>query len=163
MTGDDRLVRQAIEHFDASRIPDGITASRYPSALGQYIPTFSLIWVAMVHDYWMHRDDPAYVRALLPGVRGVLAWYERQVDDTGLLGPLPWWPFVDWAKEWPLGRPPGAISSLSAMMPSWSICFYPESPRSPILPIAKGKRSSVFCRRGALLVSILSYRKRIML
>lgn len=43
MSNDDRLVRQAIEHFDASRIPEGITASRYPSDLGQYIPTFSPI------------------------------------------------------------------------------------------------------------------------
>ena len=65
MSGDDRLVRQAIEHFDLSRIPEGITASRYPSDLGQYIPTFSPIWVAMVHDYWMHRDD-ARVRPRLP-------------------------------------------------------------------------------------------------
>ena len=69
MSDDDRLVRQAIEHFDLSRIPEGITASRYPSDLGQYIPTFSPIWVAMVHDYWMHRDEPAYVRGFLPGIR----------------------------------------------------------------------------------------------
>ncbi len=62
----------------------------------------------MVHDYWMHRDDPAYVRGLLPGVRGVLGWYERHLDETGLLGPMPWWSFVDWAKEWPVGVPPGA-------------------------------------------------------
>jgi alpha-L-rhamnosidase len=116
LTGDDRLVRQAISHFDASRIPEGITASRYPSDLGQYIPTFSLIWVAMVHDYWMHRDDPAYVRGLLPGVRGVLAWYESYVDQTGLLGPLPWWSFVDWAKEWAFGVPPGANDGHSVMI-----------------------------------------------
>jgi hypothetical protein len=116
MTGDDRLVRQAIEHFDASRIPEGITASRYPSALGQYIPTFSLIWVAMVHDYWMHRDDPAFVRGFLPGVRGVLGWYERHVDATGLLGPMRWWGFVDWAKEWPTGIPPGVQDGHSAMV-----------------------------------------------
>ena len=114
MTGDDRLVRQAISHFDVSRIPEGITASRYPSDLGQYIPTFSLIWVAMVHDYWMHRDDPAYVRGLLPGVRGVLGWYERHLDETGLLGPMPWWSFVDWAKEWPMGIPPGVKDGHSA-------------------------------------------------
>jgi hypothetical protein len=62
MSGDDRLMRQALTHFDYSRIPEGITASRYPSDLGQYIPTFSLFWVAMVHDYWMHRDDLSYVR-----------------------------------------------------------------------------------------------------
>ena len=116
LTGDDRLVRQAISHFDASRIPEGITASRYPSDLGQYIPTFSLIWVAMVHDYWMHRDDAAYVRGFLPGIRGVLAWYEGHLDRTGLLGPMPWWNFVDWAKEWPVGIPPGAKDGHSAMI-----------------------------------------------
>ena len=136
MTGDDRLVRQAITHFDQSRIPDGITASRYPSSLGQYIPTFSLLWVAMVHDYWMHRDDPAYVRALLPGVRGVLAWYERQVDDTGLLGPLPWWPFVDWAKEWPLGRPPGAKDGHSVMI---TLQFVYALDRAAELEVALGQ------------------------
>ena len=67
VAGDDRLVRQAIAHFDESRIPEGITASRYPSQLQQLIPPFSLIYVAMVHDYFMHRDDPAFVRQRLAG------------------------------------------------------------------------------------------------
>ena len=116
MSGDDRLVRQAIEHYDISRIPEGITASRYPSDLGQYIPTFSLIWIAMVHDYWMHRDDPAFVRNLLPGVRNVLSWYESYIDDTGLLSPLPWWSFIDWAREWRAGVPPGARDGHSTMV-----------------------------------------------
>jgi hypothetical protein len=89
MSDDDRLVRQAIEHFDHSRIPEGITASRYPSDLGQYIPTFSPIWVAMVHDYWMHRDAPEYVRGFLPGIRAVLAWFEQRIDETGTVGPIP--------------------------------------------------------------------------
>ena len=115
-SGDDRLVRQAISHFDLSRIPEGITASRYPSALAQYIPTFSLIWIAMVHDYWMHRDDPAYVKGLVPGVRGVLAWFERRLDETGMLGPITWWPCVDWAEEWPGGVPPGARDGRSTMV-----------------------------------------------
>jgi alpha-L-rhamnosidase len=92
MSDDDRLVRQAIEHFDLSRIPEGITASRYPSDLGQYIPTFSPIWVAMVHDYWMHRDEPEYVRGFLPGIRAVLSWFEQRIDETGMLGPISWWP-----------------------------------------------------------------------
>jgi alpha-L-rhamnosidase len=116
MSGDDRLVRQAIEHFDLSRIPEGITASRYPSVLGQYIPPFSFIWVAMVHDYWMHRDDPDYVRGFLPGIRGVLHWYERRIDDTGLLGPIPWWPYVDWAREWQRGVPPGGTEGHSVVI-----------------------------------------------
>ena len=116
MSGDDRLVRQAISHFNESRIPEGITASRYPSELGQYIPTFSLIWVAMVHDFWMHRDDEAYIKTMLPGIRGVIAWFEQRVDETGLVGALPWWPYVDWAEGWQLGRPPGATNGHSVMI-----------------------------------------------
>ena len=116
MSDDDRLVRQAIEHFDLSRIPEGITASRYPSDLGQYIPTFSPIWVAMVHDYWMHRDAPEYVRGFLPGVRAVLGWFERRVDETGMLGPISWWPYVDWAREWDRGVPPGGVEGHSTVI-----------------------------------------------
>jgi alpha-L-rhamnosidase len=116
MSGDDRLVRQALEHFDLSRIPEGITASRYPSALGQYIPTFSLVWVAMVHDYWMHRNDPGYVQGFLPGIRAVLGWFERRVDETGMLGPIEWWPYVDWATEWARGAPPGGTDGHSTII-----------------------------------------------
>jgi hypothetical protein len=106
--GDDRLMRNAIEQFDASRIPEGITASRYPSGLPQYIPPFSLWWTAMVHDYWMHRDDPSFVKQFVPGIRGVLNWYERYVDASGLLGPMPWWNFLDWNDAFERGVAPGA-------------------------------------------------------
>ena len=116
MSDDDRLVRQAIEHFDFSRIPEGITASRYPSDLGQYIPTFSPIWVAMVHDYWMHRDAPDYVRGFLPGIRAVLGWFERRIDPTGMLGPISWWPYVDWARKWERGVPPGGVEGHSTVI-----------------------------------------------
>ena len=116
MTSDDRLVRQALSHFDLSRIPEGITASRYPSSLGQYIPTFSLLWIAMVHDYWMHRDDPEFVRGFLPGVRSVVGWFERRIDASGLVGPIPWWPYVDWAPEWPAGVPPQGRDGHSTMI-----------------------------------------------
>jgi hypothetical protein len=116
MSGDDHLAREAIRHFELSRIPEGITASRYPSDLGQYIPTFSLIWIAMVHDYWLHRDDAAFVRGLLPGVRSVVGWFEARIDETGLLGGIPWWPYVDWAPAWPGGVPPGGRDGHSAMI-----------------------------------------------
>ncbi|HEV8365991.1 MAG TPA: alpha-L-rhamnosidase C-terminal domain-containing protein, partial [Gemmatimonadaceae bacterium] len=115
VAGDDRLVRNAIEQFDWSRTSDGLTASRYPSALPQYIPPFSLIWVMMLHDYWMLRDDPAFVRRFLPGIRGVLGWFDRRIESTGLVraGETPWWGFVDWAPQWERGVPPGAESGYS--------------------------------------------------
>ncbi|MET0469767.1 MAG: alpha-L-rhamnosidase C-terminal domain-containing protein, partial [Xanthobacteraceae bacterium] len=37
---------------------------------------------------------------------GVLDWYERHLDAGGLLGPMPWWNFVDWGYE-QTGVPPG--------------------------------------------------------
>ncbi len=94
--GDDRLARQAIAAFDESRSPDGITRSRYPSSLPQTIPTFSLLWIGMVHDYWLYRPNPEPARASLPGSRAVLAWYATHEQPDGLLDKLPWWSFVDW-------------------------------------------------------------------
>ena len=108
VSGDDRLMRQAIVHFDDSRLPEGITTSRYPSELQQLIPPFALIYVAMVHDHHMHRADAAFVRARLAGIRGILDWYGRRVDSTGMLGPMPYWNFVDWADRWGRGVPAGA-------------------------------------------------------
>jgi len=113
VSGDDGLVRQAIEHFDVSRTPEGLTASRYPSALQQIIPPFSLIYVAMLDDYHMLRDDPAFVRERLAGARGVLDWYSRHVDRTGTLGPMPYWNYLDWAPQWQDGAPPGVVDGHS--------------------------------------------------
>ena len=114
MSGDDRLVRQAIEQFDASRIPEGLTMSRYPSALSQVIPPFSLIYVTMVSDYHMVRDDAPVVRQRLAGIRGVLDWYDAHLDSTGMLGPMPYWNYVDWARGWEDGVPTGARDGHSA-------------------------------------------------
>ena len=95
VTGDDRLARQALRAFDGSRIPEGITQSRYPTSLPQFIPTFSLLYVNMIHDYWMYRPDPALVSELLPGTHTVLDWFIRHQRDDGFLGVLPYWSFVD--------------------------------------------------------------------
>ncbi len=99
VTGDDRLARQTLRAFDESRIPEGLTQSRYPSSLPQIIPTFSLLWVGMVHDYWMYRPDPGPARNALPGTRTVLTWFASHEQPDGLLGKLPWWSFVDWVSS----------------------------------------------------------------
>ncbi len=122
--GDDRLMRNAIEQFDRSRLSFGLTQSRYPVTSAQIIPPFSLFWIGMVHDYWMHRDDDAFVRARLLGVHNVLAWFEERMDPaTGLLGPLSYWNFVDWPDEWPWvdaarpgGQPAGIREGGSAIV-----------------------------------------------
>lgn len=106
MTGDARLARQAIENIDDSRTIEGITESRYPSALPQFIPPFSLLWVNMLHDYWMYVDDPQLVRDTLPHTRPVLDWYAARLRGDGLLGNVKWWEFADWTASYRDGVPP---------------------------------------------------------
>ena len=114
MTGDGRLMRNAIEQLDSSRTAEGATYSRAPSRLQQYIPPFSLWWIGMLHDYWMYQDDPVFVREMLPGVRAVLAFFAAHQKPDGSLGRLPWWNYVDWTREWPGGVPPAGPDGSSA-------------------------------------------------
>lgn len=105
---DDRLPRKALQMFDWSRLPNGLTQSRYPSRLRQIIPPFSLWWVAMVHDYLMWRGDLPFVRTLLPGVRAVLDAFTAQRGEDGLVRSPAGWNYVDWVTAWTWGEPPGA-------------------------------------------------------
>ncbi len=105
-TGDSRLPRQAIASIDDSRVPNGLTQSRYPSSMPQFIPPFSLIWVDMLHDYWMYVDDPTLVRETLPHTRGVIDWFTARLRPDGLMGKLNWWEFADWTSNYKNGVPP---------------------------------------------------------
>lgn len=116
MSGDDRLVKNAIELINESRFPEGLTQSRYPSHLPQMIPTFSLYWIGMLHDLWWYRGDNDFIRTFLPGERGVLGWYEDHLTASGLLGKLPWWNFVDWNKDFKSGVPPQEADGQSAIL-----------------------------------------------
>ena len=116
VSGDDRLMRNAIELADQSRIPEGLILGRCPSAIPQVTPPFSLYWVAMVHDYFMHRSDDAFVKNFLPGIEAVLGWFERRVDSTGMLGALDWFNFTDWSEGFMCGAPAGVDLGHSALI-----------------------------------------------
>lgn len=116
-TGDDRLMRKAIHDFYDSRVPDGLTQGRYPSSRLQVIPPFSLFWVSMLYDYWMHCPDTAFVKKYLDAANLVLNWYEQHVDPAyQMLGPMDWWSFVDWDDAFPGGIPDGATNGHSSVI-----------------------------------------------
>lgn len=110
-TGDARLMRNAIDQINDSRQSDGCTMSRYPTRTEQFIPGFSLWWIAMVHDYWRYADDADFVRAMLPGVRSVISFFESYRQKNGSLAPLPWWRYFDWVPSWPNGEAPQEIDA----------------------------------------------------
>ncbi len=106
LTADDRLPRKCLSMFDKSRGTSGITMSLYPSHLTQVIPPFSLWWIGMLHDYAMWRDDPEFVRNLMPGVRAVIDAFRRWINADGLVESPQGWNFMDWVPGWHIGAPP---------------------------------------------------------
>ncbi len=117
VTGDDRLMRKAILDFYHSRVPEGLTQGRYPSSRLQVIPPFSLFWVSMIYDYWMHEKDQKFVADFLIPITGVLDWFEKKIDkNKAMLGPMKWWSFVDWNDAFPGGTPDGAENGNSSVI-----------------------------------------------
>ncbi|MEY4931016.1 MAG: hypothetical protein RI909_1740, partial [Bacteroidota bacterium] len=95
VSGDDRLARNALEQFYGSLTYDGLTYSRYPSSLPQFIPNYSLVWVTMVHDYFMYRNDPEFVKSFLPGIKRVLEHFEQYMAADHMMTEQPYWDFFD--------------------------------------------------------------------
>ncbi|MEQ9099888.1 MAG: alpha-L-rhamnosidase C-terminal domain-containing protein [Imperialibacter sp.] len=117
-TNDDRLVKQALTLMDHSRLAEGITLSRYPTDLDQQITTFSLWWVAMMHDYYRYGKDPSFIKGLLPGARQVMSFFERYQTADGSLKNLPYWLFTDWTTHdgWDFGMAPIGKNGESAVL-----------------------------------------------
>ena len=118
-TNDDRLVRNALTLMDHSRIAEGITLSRYPTDLQQQIPTFSLWWIGMLHDYWMYRPGANFIKDKLPGERQVLNFFQHYQTADGSLKNVPYWIFSDWVehrKGWDYGQAPIGKEGYSAVL-----------------------------------------------
>lgn len=117
-SGDDRLMRNAITLIDNSRMAEGATLSRYPTANAQEIPPFSLWWIGMLHDYWMYRNDEAFVKSKLAGVQQVLWFFSKYQQHDGSLKNTPYWNFTDWCetKGWNAGVAPVGKDGSSAAL-----------------------------------------------
>lgn len=117
-SGDDKLMRNAINQLDNSRMAEGITLSRYPTANAQEIPPFSLWWIGMLHDYRMYRNDNAFIKNKLPGMRQVLWFFSKYQQVDGSLKNSPYWNFTDWCgtNGWQNGMPPFGTSGNSAAL-----------------------------------------------
>jgi len=117
-SGDTTLWKKSIQDFYDSRLPAGLTQSRYPSNLTQLIPPFSLLWIAMVHDYFMHTEDKEFVKSMLPAILEVLNWFEERADENQMPSNLEGWIFVDWVTDphWEIGVPNFDASGRSSIV-----------------------------------------------
>jgi alpha-L-rhamnosidase len=108
VSGDDRLARRGMELFDQSRGVGGFPRMHYPGSDHQVSTTFAMIWPWMLHDYALWRDDSAWLKKRLPGLRALMESLEAETDADGLLAHPPGWLFVDWVQAWPAGWAPGS-------------------------------------------------------
>ncbi len=105
LSRDHRLVDKALATFAWSQRHDGLLSSRYPANNWQNIPTFSLLWIGMLHDTLSY-GDAELVRAHLRTMRAILERYRVHVRDDGQLGWVAGWNFIDWVPSWPNGEAP---------------------------------------------------------
>ncbi len=114
VAGDDRLVKNAIRQLYGSMQSMGLTKSNHPAGGVQIIPPFSLIFIGMIHDYFMLRDDDQFVKQYIPGIKFILDWFISKRAENGMLGPLPFWNHIDGGTKFINGSPPGVSEGGSA-------------------------------------------------
>ncbi|KAL0254258.1 hypothetical protein I308_101639 [Cryptococcus tetragattii IND107] len=102
LSGDDRLMRQAITNFAASVTPEGLTQSRFPSHVPQIIAAFSLYWILQISDHYLYFGDTPYTKSFVPKIDGVLAFFDSHIDELGLVSGISEdvWQYCDWVTSW---------------------------------------------------------------
>ncbi|MGC9455408.1 MAG: hypothetical protein ACP5HU_11190 [Phycisphaerae bacterium] len=113
---EDRLARKCLRDFHVARTADGLVPSRTPSRRCQLIPTFSLLWICMLGDFLRYRGDREFVGSLLPLGREILQWFLSRRRSDGLLGLVPYAPFIDWTKPFDCGNAPQDADGGSAIL-----------------------------------------------
>lgn len=96
LTGDLSYFRNAIEQFNHSRLPDGNITSCYPLKATFVHPTYSLIWIDMLHDLMMLEGDKELLGSYAGEIEEVFDYYESLINKNGLVGKSNYQMFIDW-------------------------------------------------------------------
>lgn len=100
--GDARLAARLLRQTAETQQPGGLTmpsvASDFTASDAFNIPDFCLYWILGLGRYVEYTGDTAIADELQPAVAKAIAWFERHLDNDGLLTAVPHWVFVDWAE-----------------------------------------------------------------
>jgi hypothetical protein len=100
--GDTRLAAKLLRQVAQSQRADGMThmatPGDVPGSWTEFIPDYCLYWVMTIGEYVRYTGDVALARELFPSVTRAMAWFERHLDEHGLLADVPGWVFIDWAE-----------------------------------------------------------------
>lgn len=96
LTGDLTYFRSAMEQFNNSRLPDGNITSCYPLKATFVLPTYSLVWIDMLHDWMMLEGDKSAIQQYIGEIEEVFTYYETLINKQGLIGESKYKMFIDW-------------------------------------------------------------------
>ena len=100
VSSDTRLVKKALLDFHCGMQPNGLLTGKAPCAYCQIISTFSLHYAFALWEYVEHTGDVTLGRLYRPDIDRILDYYDGKRDATGLVGPIGFWPFIDWQDGW---------------------------------------------------------------
>lgn len=101
---DTALVAKALWQFVQCQREDGLFNALWPSSTNHILPDYNLVWVVMLHDYYLYTGDKSLVEQLYPNMSLLLEnWVRTQESEADLLTwePNPevplheWWLFID--------------------------------------------------------------------
>ncbi len=118
LTDDRRLIEKSLQQFAEGQSASGLMSCRYPTKEAvdyepQYgelyrthIPSFTALWIQMVHDFALLRCNDALTKKLLVSAEKAADYLNGCLMENGLLK-VPGWNFIDWRDNWEAGFPPG--------------------------------------------------------
>jgi len=127
LSAERKLEEKSIRLLAAGKMESGLLQCRYPSQMTLNIPTFTLLFPGMVHDYILYAGDVAVLREILPAMRSALDSVEQYLLPGGLLAWNHLWSFIDWVDEWNVperrkGSPPMTEDGVSGIV-NWLYAY----------------------------------------
>jgi hypothetical protein len=113
--GDPRLTAKLLRQTAQSQQSDGMTMMYAPGdhdVLATTIVDYSLSWILTAYEYYRHTGDSSLIKEIYPHIRLACRWFERHLNERGLLGRVPGWVFIDWANV----DKRGEITALNALL-----------------------------------------------
>lgn len=104
LTGESQVERNFLENFllpdHFSHIPEGMLPMCYPSDHydGVFIPSWAMWYVIELKEYFDRTGDRELIDFAKPRVYGLIRYFERFLNEFGLLEKLESWVFIEWSK-----------------------------------------------------------------
>lgn len=96
MSGNLDHTKNAIEQFHQSRDAEGNILGAYPLRSTFIYPTYSLVWVDMIYDYYKQTNDRLFIHKYKDGIIHTLAGFEKNMNALNLVNETKYRYFVDW-------------------------------------------------------------------